>query len=80
MKRTLFNLQNKNIIITGGNGFLGSQLVEALLNEKANVYVIDIKQSKKKTSVKHFTSDITNENELKKILNFFKIKKKGLMF
>ena len=78
MKRTLFNLQNKNIIITGGNGFLGSQLVEALLNEKANVYVIDIKQSKKKTSVKHFTSDITNENELKKILNFFKIKKKRI--
>jgi NAD(P)-dependent dehydrogenase (short-subunit alcohol dehydrogenase family) len=75
MKRTLFNLDNKNIIITGGNGFLGNQITEALLNEKANVYVIDIKQSKKKTSAKHFTSDITDENELKKILKFFKLKK-----
>ena len=78
MKRTLFNLQNKNIIITGGNGFLGSQLVKALLNEKANVYVIDIKKTKKNKSTKYFTSDITNENELKKILNFFKIKKKKI--
>ena len=75
MKRTLFNLDNKNIIITGGNGFLGNQITDALLNEKANVYVIDIKQSKKKTSAKHFTSDITDENELKKILKFFKLKK-----
>ena len=75
MKRTLFNLDNKNIIITGGNGFLGNQITDALLNEKANVYVIDIKKSKKKTSAKHFTSDITNENELKKILKFFKSKK-----
>ena len=37
MKRTLFNLDNKNIIITGGNGFFGNQIVSALLNEKANV-------------------------------------------
>ena len=78
MKRTLFNLQNKNIIITGGNGFLGNQLVAALLNEKANVYVIDIKKPTNNKSTKYFTSDITNENELKKILNFFKIKKKKI--
>ena len=33
MKKTSFNLNNKNIIITGGNGFLGSQIVDALQNE-----------------------------------------------
>jgi NAD(P)-dependent dehydrogenase (short-subunit alcohol dehydrogenase family) len=75
MKNTSFNLNNKNIIITGGNGFLGGQIRDALLNEKANVYVIDIKKPKKKTSAKNFASDITNENELKKILIFFKLKK-----
>ena len=48
MKKTSFNLNNKNIIITGGNGFLGGQIRDALLNEKANVYVIDIKKPKKK--------------------------------
>ena len=76
MKKTLFNLKDKNIIITGGSGFLGRQLVDALLNEKANVYIIDIKKPKNNKSTKHFTTDITNENELKKILKYFKNKKK----
>ena len=40
MKKNTFNLNNKNIIITGGNGFLGRQITEALLNEKDNVYII----------------------------------------
>ena len=75
MKKISFNLSNKNIIITGGNGFLGSQIRDALLDENANVYVIDIKKSKKKTLAKCFFSDITKEDNLKKILNFFKLKK-----
>ena len=74
MKKTSFNLKNKNIIITGGNGFLGGQITDALLKEQANVFVIDIKKSKKK-SIKYFNSDITNEQELRKILEFFKKKK-----
>ena len=74
-KKISLNLKNKNIVITGGNGFLGSQITNALLNEKANVYIIDIKKLKKKTSAKYFKSDITNEQDLKKILKFFKLKK-----
>ena len=70
-----FNLKNKNIIITGGNGFLGRQITSALLSEEANVFIIDIKKSKEKTSATYFYSDITKENDLKKILNFFKSKK-----
>lgn len=75
MKKNSFNLKNKNIIITGGNGFLGSQITEVLIEEEANVFIIDIKKSKKKNSAKQFYSDITKENELKKILNYFKLKK-----
>ena len=74
MKKLSFNLENKNVIITGGSGFLGNQITEAFLNEKSNVYIIDIKRPKKKT-VKYFSSDISNEDELKKILNYFKKKK-----
>lgn len=74
MKKLSFNLENKNIIITGGRGFLGNQITEAFLNEKSNVYIIDIKRPKKK-SVKYFNSDISNEDELKKILNYFKKRK-----
>ena len=75
MKKIALNLKNKNIIITGGNGFLGSQITNALLNEKANVYIIDIKEPKKRLTAKYFKSDITNENDLKKILKFFQLKK-----
>ena len=75
MKNNSFNLKNKNIIITGGFGFLGRQITNALISEKANVYIIDIKKPKKKTLAKYFKCDITDENELKKILSFFKKKK-----
>ena len=75
MKKITFNLKNKNIIITGGFGFLGSQITNALVNEKANVYIIDIKKPKKKIIGKYFQSDITNESELIKVLKFFKMKK-----
>lgn len=75
MKKISFNLDNKNIIITGGNGFLGTQITNVLLNEKANVYIIDIKNPKKKTSATYFKSDITDEKNLIKILKFFKKKK-----
>jgi len=74
MKKLTFNFKNKNIIITGGSGFLGSQIVDAFLNEKANVYILDIKKPKK-NSAKYFKSDITKENDLKKILNYFKQRK-----
>jgi NAD(P)-dependent dehydrogenase (short-subunit alcohol dehydrogenase family) len=75
---TSFNLKNKNIIITGGFGFLGTQITNALLRQKANVYVIDIKKPKKITKTKYFETDITKEIELIKILNFFKSKKKKI--
>ena len=72
MKRNLFDLFNKNIVITGGNGFLGSQIVEALLKQKANVFIIDLKEPLKKFSGKYFKSDITKQKDLEKILSYFK--------
>ena len=75
MKKISLNLENKNIVITGGNGFLGSQISSALIKEKANVFIIDIKETKKRKAIKYFKSDITNEQDLKKILKFFKSKK-----
>lgn len=74
MKNLSFNLRNKNIILTGGSGFLGSQITDALIKEKANVFNIDINKPKKNLA-KYFQSDITDEHQLKKVLNFFKYKK-----
>ena len=75
MKKSSFNLNNKNILITGGSGFLGSQIVDAFINEQSNVYIVDLKKPKKKKIAKYFKSDITNENDLQAILSYFEKKK-----
>lgn len=73
MKKLSFNLNNKNILITGGSGFLGKQITDAFLNEKSNVYIIDIKKPKNILKIKkHFKTDITNQIELEKVLSYFK--------
>ena len=43
----MFNLKNKNILVTGGAGFVGGHLVEELVKLKANVIVADINFDKK---------------------------------
>ncbi len=75
LNNTNFNLKDKNVIITGGSGFLGNQLVNTFLNQKSNVYNIDLFPSKKKNKSKFIKTDITDENSLKKVLKYF-LKKK----
>ena len=75
MSNLSFNLKNKNILITGGSGFLGDQFVNAFLKEGANVFIIDIKKPKNNILTKFFKVDITKEKELRNVLNFFKKKK-----
>ena len=43
-----FKLNNKIAVITGGSGFLGSQIIDALLEKKAKVINIDKINNKKK--------------------------------
>ena len=75
MKDISFNLKNKNILITGGSGFLGSQIVNAFLKNESNVYSIDLTRPKKNNITKFFKSDVTKENQLKKVIDFFKKKR-----
>ena len=75
MKNLSFNLNSKNILITGGAGFLGSQIVDAFSEQKSNVYVLDVKKPVKKPGVTYFKTDITKEKDLSKVLFFLKKKK-----
>lgn len=67
----MFNdLKKKTVIITGGNGFLGSQFVEAFQNKKSNVIIIDIikkKHTNKKTF--QYNCDIRSETSVKNVFN-----------
>lgn len=73
-----FGLQNKNIIITGGSGFLGSQMVSAFVEQGSNVYNLDRKKPKKVNGSNFYNIDITKEKNLIKFLSNFKKKKKRI--
>jgi NAD(P)-dependent dehydrogenase (short-subunit alcohol dehydrogenase family) len=75
---TMFkDLSNKNIIVTGGLGFLASQFTEALIECNCNVILVDIKNIKKKNNLKnlfYFKCDITKDKQVALLSK--KIKKK----
>lgn len=65
--------KNKNILVTGGNGFIGSHIVDRLINDGHNVIVIDNQSSD--ASDKHYynekasyyNEDITDYNKIKSL-------------
>ena len=70
-------MKNKNILVTGGVGFVGGHLVEALIKLKANVFVVDINLNKKPylfTENHHKKSKIINLDicDYKKLLTLIK--------
>ena len=70
----------KNIILTGGAGFIGSHWVKLLTKNNYNVLILDCKKKNnlKKNSnknVSYYQIDITNETSIKNIFNKLKNKK-----
>ena len=61
-----FKLQNKKILIIGGSGLIGSEILKALKETKAEVLVLDIKKNffYNDNDYKYF--DLTNKNYIKK--------------
>ena len=62
------DLKNKNIILTGGAGFLGKQITNAFQKAKSNIIILDIKKPQISKKIEYYKCDITNENEVKKNL------------
>ena len=70
----------KNIILTGGAGFIGSHFVKLLINKNFNVIIFDNKKIKNNRiisnkNVNYYQIDITNENSIKTIFKKLKQKK-----
>jgi len=69
--------KSKNILVTGGAGYIGSHIVELLVRTKANIIIIDnlITGHKKLINKKaiFINKDIKNKAALTKIINDYKI-------
>ncbi len=73
---------NKNIIVTGGLGFIGSNLIELLIEKKYYVINVDkvsyssnfynTKNLKNKKKYKFLRCDINNQKKLKKLFKTYK--------
>ena len=73
---------NNNIVVTGGLGFIGSNLIELLIQKKYFVINIDkisyasnfynTKKFNNSKNYKFYKSDINNKKEIRKIFNRYK--------
>ena len=66
-----FDLNNKNAIVTGGSSGIGKAIAETLNSQGANVYVLDLNESKsnKLKGISTIKTDITNSKKLKEVFN-----------
>jgi len=63
---------NKKILLTGGSGFIGTNLLEKFLNDGYDVLNIDFKEPKSKEHIKYWKNiDITNFSLLKQSVENF---------
>ena len=63
-------LKNKKILITGGSGFIGTNLIIELLKHTKKIINLDIKKPKYHKHSKFWKNfDINNFEDLKKLIN-----------
>jgi len=57
------------ILVTGGSGFIGSHVVDKLIDAGHSVRVLDIKKPTHRGDVEYIKGDITSEKDIRKSLN-----------
>ena len=67
----------KNVLITGGAGYIGSHVTETFLKKNIKVFLVDNLSTGHKKLInkkaKFFKLDIANKHEIKKIIKIYKI-------
>ncbi len=72
MKKSLRKKNNKNLLIIGGTGFIGSHLIRKILKSKFNIYCLStrsLNKEKKLKNIIYIQSDISNREKLFKSLS-----------
>jgi GDP-L-fucose synthase len=66
-KEVLNDFKGKNILITGGTGLIGRQLVDILYNAGANICIVSLDDLKINDNVNHIKGDLSDFNFCKEI-------------
>lgn len=66
-KDILKNFSNKDILITGGTGLIGRQIVEILIDIDANIKIVSLDKIKINDNIEHIFGDLTDFEFCKEI-------------
>jgi len=62
------DLKGKRILITGGNGYLGTKLIERLISLDARVFSIDIAHNNSNSNISNYNINLLDQNKLNKVI------------
>ena len=75
--KNLFDLQNKNVVVTGACGLIGKEVVRAFAKVNSNIVIVDLPKQSPESFAKSFNSgksiigyscDIAKKNEVQNLL------------
>ena len=63
-------MSKKNILVVGGTGFLGRNLLDNLLKKNYNLYSLSKSKKNHFKKVKHLSCDLTKKNQIRILSNY----------